>query len=227
VKDTHHGKETPLARVQEAMKRLTQGMSKVGQDSPETQLVWLVDFAQRDLSIVGAPESARWEAYAFCVANSIHNEVRMKGHLVARPLPAKDNPEAWVNPFHEGEMLVLQNQLRQQLRELRTTQRIQFPAPFGHSLAWSPRQGMWMETKGDTASEMFSVALAQFLIRVGKELRVCEREECARFFLAIRSFQKYCSRRCENLVAVAKFRQAREASSSAKPKRRRKKNGTN
>lgn len=212
-----------VTQAQNAMRHLLEGLAIVGMDSPVAQINWLMDFAGRDLSVPGAIEAARWQIYAFCTANFIRTAVEVKDHLVTHSLPKADNLEAWINPVREEEVLSLQHQLRQHLRELRLAHAIQFSTPLVHGIAWSPKQGAWMETRGKTASDLFFTAFVQLLLRVGKELRVCQRSDCERFFLATRPHQKYCSKRCENAVAVAKFRQAREESQGTQLRQPRKK----
>lgn len=185
-----------VAAVRAAMTRWRRAEAGVGRTEAE-HLRWLMAFEGRDLTGAEALAAATAEVQAFL------------GHYVFEVV---GSVRVWkeigaLGGLSHEEALDMQGHLRAFLRQLREKGHAWFPAPIVHGVTWDQKRGVFPATRGETPDRVFA-ALFHLFARIGPQLRVCGAQECGRFFLPNRPYQRFCSKTCGARVRVARFRQA-------------------
>jgi len=188
MKSDNREQNTKVVRPESAAEKVVQlnpyAVKEVG-ITDEAQFRWLVDLAQRDSSGPGARQMDGLEVAVF----------------LALRYP-------WWPSYGVGDDLVgsIREQLKAGLSELKEKGWWDFEIPTKVSFHWRQERGAVPVLVGGVLQHFF-LALRDLLSQMGEQLKVCENPRCSLFFVANRSFQKYCSTRCTNQVSVALFQE--------------------
>lgn len=157
------------------------------------QLVWLQDFARREIDTQDAIAQAHVDVMRFSWQRADFRLADQAGS---------------VRRFDQTALRELQRQLRALFDRLRD------PAP---GLCWFPespiRFGVRIHARGryavtDSTQSLagpFFLTVAELLAAIPGPLRTCEAGGCDRLYAAHRPQQRYCSKPCQNRATMARF----------------------
>lgn len=84
---------------------------------------------------------------------------------------------------------------------------------YSDAIVWDQLNGRTVRVGSRDPYHLFITRLFELLTEVAPWLRVCQREDCKRFFLFQRPKQIYCSGQCAQRVRMARFLERRAPSS--------------
>ena len=77
--------------------------------------------------------------------------------------------------------------------------------PFKDGIAWNQQQSRMLRVASRSPSHVFISCVFEVLVEVAPWLRVCQREQCRKFFLFGRPKQVYCSAQCAQRARMERF----------------------
>jgi len=87
---------------------------------------------------------------------------------------------------------------------------------FQDGIVWDRSHGRAVRVGSPDPAHLFLTRVFELLTEVAPWLRVCQRDECKRFFLYQRPKQIYCSEQCAQRVRMARFLSQRAPARSGK-----------
>jgi hypothetical protein len=110
-----------------------------------------------------------------------------------------------LNPYEQKEIL---SWVASGLEKLRSGQVFQYsyePEASPQGIIWDADRGLVGRAPSNHLKNLFFDLAFDLLIEIGPWLRVCQREDCGRFFLYRRPKQAFCSEGCAQRVRTARF----------------------
>jgi len=193
--------------------------------TPEERLVWVLTFAQRDLTRLSEGDwlNLTEEMTAFILTSHVprlFNEEEILEFGKAHPYPVVFSPEFLSTPPSREEIQQLQTEINGVLTDLLTQGRVEIG-----KLSMEVKLYTWGTPPKYGLSENFEDLQSAVLYRIcqlwgahGDRVKRCP--ACQRLFVAGRPNQHYCSPRCQNRVKVQEYRKRLRAGITAKRGRR-------